>query len=307
MLRDIDDVASNLSREDNVSNQSDGLKIDTGSNEEDEDGDDDQPLVYIDHCIDGELSDNLNLTSEGDLSFGQLSGSRGSGVCMLILDESDGVMCSICNEIFADQTTCRRHMKNAHKAKVSYRCELCGKRFWHHGDYTEHKMVFHDGPGGYQCQQCGKLLLSKRGLKEHMQHHTGQFPYYCFKCMRGFGRKFEFTGHMKKQHPGDPIAKHPMNVQQVFATSGSNLLDNTSNFCDEGIAGPSSPYDESASELERTHTIETVTEREGLKVIIKKECKTRRDSTAESSSKDDAAKNPSKETKGTENNSVTAT
>ena len=208
MLRDIDENESNGSAEnkDEESNQSEtSLRIDTGSLEDGRGSDDKgdglgQPQVYIDHCVDGELSDVLNLTADS----GDLDASHSSGLSMIPLG-TQGYQCGLCEALFDDQTACRRHMRHQHKAKVSYTCELCGRRFWHRGDYTEHKAVFHEGPGGYPCAHCGKVLLSKRGLKEHTQHHTGQFPYFCVHCNRGFGRKFEYTAHIRKHHPDDVL------------------------------------------------------------------------------------------------------
>ena len=187
---------------------------DSGSNlysteEKDDDSHQDSSQLYIN--MENEMQNgsrveegyNTSITTETDpIDSSPSSQQVYANIEEVVTDGQNMFRCTLCDIVFPDRPLCQRHMRWQHKTKV-YNCDMCGKRFWHQSEYTEHKAVFHEGPGGYPCEHCGKVLLSKRGLKEHMQHHTGQYPFFCVKCNRGFGRKFEYNGHRRKHHPDE--------------------------------------------------------------------------------------------------------
>ncbi len=52
--------------------------------------------------------------------------------------------------------------------------------------------------GIYTCSDCGKLFRSLTGLKQHLQHHTGQYKHWCSICRRGFLENKTYRAHMTK-------------------------------------------------------------------------------------------------------------
>ena len=51
-----------------------------------------------------------------------------------------------------------------------------------------------DDPRKVCCQICGKVMW-KRNLAEHMRFHTGEKPYWCSSCDRGFSKKYNLRVH----------------------------------------------------------------------------------------------------------------
>ncbi len=47
-----------------------------------------------------------------------------------------------------------------------------------------------------QCEYCTKSFSHRRGLEMHLCEHTGQYPYNCDFCKRGFTRKGYYEKHM---------------------------------------------------------------------------------------------------------------
>lgn len=48
----------------------------------------------------------------------------------------------------------------------------------------------------FKCQYCGKIQPSNWALKIHERTHTGERPFVCPVCNKGFGHKSNMTKHM---------------------------------------------------------------------------------------------------------------
>ena len=60
-------------------------------------------------------------------------------------------------------------------------------------------MVQHSEPQ-FKCSICGKMLKTKRRLEAHEMDHTGQKPFQCDKCGKGFSCKPDVTQHKRLVH-----------------------------------------------------------------------------------------------------------
>ena len=47
-----------------------------------------------------------------------------------------------------------------------------------------------------QCPICGKISAFPANLRKHMRVHTGDKPFICSVCGRGFSQKGSLKGHM---------------------------------------------------------------------------------------------------------------
>ena len=62
-----------------------------------------------------------------------------------------------------------------------------------------------------KCNECNKTFNSKIGLDLHVQHHTGQYSYFCGQCRKGFvtlsNYKLHMRGHEGKGYPCEYCGK----------------------------------------------------------------------------------------------------
>lgn len=67
------------------------------------------------------------------------------------------------------------------------------------------------------CAFCGKLLQTTGGLLLHMNKHTGQYPFKCSICGKGYNSNMLLKAHMDSH----------MNVKvSIFSRKLSHLLEN---------------------------------------------------------------------------------
>jgi hypothetical protein len=108
------------------------------------------------------------------------------------------VECKHCGKVFKNSESLRGHLL-IHRG-VIFTCEVCGKTFKVKAEYKRH-LKSHIDPeiGKVMCTICGKRV---RDLKKHMHSHTGERPYLCVYCSKGFTSPYSLKVHTR-QHTNE--------------------------------------------------------------------------------------------------------
>lgn len=113
------------------------------------------------------------------------------------LHNEQAYTCEICGKLFKMKSEHTRHLKK-HKdpdfRKVT--CSLCGKKVHE----LKRHMLTHTGERPYGCSYCDKGFSSPYALKVHTRQHTNEKPYICEYCSNSFSQKVSLVTHLKSKH-----------------------------------------------------------------------------------------------------------
>ncbi|XP_008487966.2 zinc finger protein OZF-like [Diaphorina citri] len=126
--------------------------------------------------------------------------------------------CPICGDRYKSGTDMRRHYRDLHDSTRKCPCEVCGKRFNSIKRVKQHRKVVHMGikqKKKFECAHCSKTYLSRVGLEDHINNHTGEKGHICEICNRDF-----YSDAMLKRH----LVKHSRMIKETseeFVETGS--------------------------------------------------------------------------------------
>lgn len=94
-------------------------------------------------------------------------------------------------------------------------------------------MRSHTGERPYKCAYCNKGFADSDKLNIHIRTHTGEKPYMCEYCQRAFTRSDKRNQHTRNVHKWELAAKfsyRPNQGLQLPKTASTELNCNESNF-----------------------------------------------------------------------------
>lgn len=81
------------------------------------------------------------------------------------------------------------------------KCLVCGKTFKNKHTLKQHTTIHQDRK--FACEYCTKKFHNKYGYERHLRIHTGEKPYVCSVCSRGFTDKSHLLKHSRQCFPKD--------------------------------------------------------------------------------------------------------
>lgn len=103
--------------------------------------------------------------------------------------------CQLCNKLFKNAKSKKRHVYKKHVNEAGYLCSDCGKTLSTLDILRKHKEVVHLGQRNWSCTYCGKKFSQKSHLTEHIRIHTGDRPYVCPICQKSFSHLKNMKTH----------------------------------------------------------------------------------------------------------------
>lgn len=108
-------------------------------------------------------------------------------------------VCPHCNKRFSTSSNLSVHI-NYHTHEKKWPCHVCSRVFLTSGNLKLHVQKEHepDQTGmRYHCRMCDKTLSTHTARKYHEMRHTGEKPYICEECGRGFTQPSGLNTHRK--------------------------------------------------------------------------------------------------------------
>lgn len=100
--------------------------------------------------------------------------------------------CEYCGKVFTINSHFRRHERTHTKP---FKCAHCDKRFSRKEDLALHREAHSNEK--HECWVCGKIFISFDKMRTHISIHTGERPYTCPVCEKGYICHKNFRRHVR--------------------------------------------------------------------------------------------------------------
>ncbi|XP_021946471.1 oocyte zinc finger protein XlCOF6 [Folsomia candida] len=120
--------------------------------------------------------------------------------------DDEPLICDECGAKFMTGKGLKQH-KMSHAGLKPYQCDVCDARFLSKWVLTNH-MRSHTGERPYQCPHCDKAFKAKKHVDTHVKRiHSEDYviktPFRCLYCHKAYPRKGILDGHIRQVHTGE--------------------------------------------------------------------------------------------------------
>ncbi|XP_073948487.1 uncharacterized protein [Choristoneura fumiferana] len=119
-------------------------------------------------------------------------------------------------------------IKTDNDESTEYICGVCSKSFETYKKFYLHQRL-HNKTLLCPLHPCGKKFATKGDLEKHVRTHTGEKPYVCGFCKKGFAQRVSLRYHVVNRHPKDPVESDSVKTPALIsATEDHTKISDTS-------------------------------------------------------------------------------